>query len=368
MNRIIEIDRANLICRAEAGTVTGVIASAAVAQGLYYPPDPSSLNFCTIGGNVAHNAGGLHALKYGVTKNYLLGLTAVLPSGEILKTGVKTMKGVVGYDLTKLICGSEGTLAVVTEVTLKLIPHPPHRAVAVAPFPTARAAGEAVSAVIAAKILPAMLEFMDNTSLRCVEDYLKVGFPADAGALLLLEIDGRPESVRAELDAAVEILKKHGAAGTTFADDPAGCEKLWEARRAVAPSLGKASPRRVSEDITVPRARIPDALERIAEIGRRHALPTAVFGHAGDGNLHVNLLADQRDPAVRPRMRAAIEDILGMALDLGGTLSGEHGVGLAKKDCLGWEIGADGMRILREIKKTFDPNNILNPGKILPED
>ena len=367
MNRVIEVDPANLTCRAEAGCVTGVLADAAAARGLYYPPDPSSLRFCTIGGNVAHNAGGLHALKYGVTKNYLIGTTSVLTTGEVLKTGVRTMKGVVGYDLTKLLCGSEGTLAVVAEVTLKLIPQPKHRAVAVAAFPSTKAAGEAVSAVIAARILPAMLEFMDNTALRCVDDYLKVGFPLDAGGLLLTEIDGHPGGVRAELDDAVAIMKQCGATSVTFADDPEGCERLWEARRAVAPSLGKVSPRRVSEDITVPRAAIPAALERIAAIGAKHALPSAVFGHAGDGNLHVNFLVDGRDPQIAPRLTAAIEDVLGLALELGGTISGEHGVGLAKRKYIGMEIGPEGMRVLRAIKQSFDPKNILNPGKILPD-
>jgi glycolate oxidase len=367
MNRILGIDAANLVCRTEAGVVTGAIADAAAALGLYYPPDPSSLRFCTIGGNIAHNAGGLHALKYGVTKNYLLGLTAVLPSGEVLKTGVQTMKGVVGYDLTRLICGSEGTLAVATEATLKLIPQPAHRAVAVAAYPTPGAAGEAVSAVIAAKILPAMLEFMDNMALRCVEEYLKVGFPADAGGLLLMEIDGHPDAVKAELAAAVDILKKYGATSVRFAEESAECEKLWDARRAVAPSLGKVSPRRISEDITIPRNAIPAVIDAIGAIGRKHALPTAVFGHAGDGNLHVNFLVDSRDEALKTRIKASIEEVLGLALEKGGTLSGEHGVGLTKKAYIGLEIGPDALRILREIKRTFDPNNILNPGKILPD-
>ena len=367
MNRILDLDRTNLTCRAEAGCVTGAIADEAAAAGLYYPPDPSSLRFCTIGGNVSHNAGGLHALKYGVTKSYLIGTTAVLSTGEVLRTGVRTMKGVVGYDVTKLLCGSEGTLAVIADVTLKLIPAPKHRAVAVAAYPTTRAAGEAVSAIIAAKILPAMLEFMDNTALRCVEEYLKVGFPVDAGAILLMEIDGHPEGVRAELDDAVAIMRRCGATGVTFADDPAGCERLWEARRAVAPSLGKVSPRRVSEDITVPRSEIPAALDRIAEIGRRRALRTAVFGHAGDGNLHVNFLVDGRDPEIAPRLHQAIEEVLALALELGGTLSGEHGVGLAKRRYLGMEIGPEGIRVLRAIKRSFDPKNILNPGKILPD-
>jgi glycolate oxidase len=368
MNRILEISREDMVCRAEAGAVTGEIASAVAREGLYYPPDPSSLNFCTIGGNIAHNAGGLHAVKYGVTKNWLLGLIAVLPDGEVLKTGVRTMKGVVGYDLTRLICGSEGTLAVVTEVTLKLIPQPASRAVAVAAFPGAVEAGAAVSSIMSAKILPAMLEFMDNTAVRCVEGYIKAGLPVDAGGVLLVELDGHPEAVKAEMATAVAIMEKHGASGIRHSTDQTECERLWQARRSVAPSLGRVSPRRVSEDITVPRSAIPEALKGAAEIGRRHDITMAVFGHAGDGNLHVNMLIDQRDPVLKPRIEAAVKDVMALAIRLNGTISGEHGVGITKQRYIGMEIGPGGLAVLRKIKQSFDPNNILNPGKILPVD
>ena len=366
MNRILEIDRGNLICRAEAGTVTGAIASAVAEQGLYYPPDPASLNFCTIGGNVAHNAGGLHALKYGVTKNWVIGMTAVLPGGEVLKTGVRTVKGVVGYDLTKLICGSEGTLAVVTEVTLRLIPKPANRAVLVAPFPTAVDAGEAVSEIIAARVLPAALEFMDGTVLKLVEDTMHLGFPREAGALLLVELDGHPEAVKAELATVEQVVNSRRAMGARTATTNADCERLWEARRTLSPLLGKLSPRRMSEDITVPRSRIPEALAGIEAIGRKYGIPVASFGHAGDGNLHVNLMADQADPSLQKVIEEAVEDTLRLALALGGTLSGEHGVALAKQKYIGMELGPLGMALQRNIKKLFDPKGILNPGKIFP--
>jgi len=366
MKKIIQMDRENLICRVESGAVTGVIASAASAEGLYYPPDPSSLNFCTIGGNIAHNSGGLHALKYGVTKNWVIGLTSVLPNGEVLKTGVRTMKGVVGYDLTKLICGSEGTLAIVTEATLKLIPQPKCRAVAAALFPSSVKAGAAVSSIMAARIFPAMLELMDGTAIKCVEQHLHLGFPADAGGMLLVELDGHPEAVKSEVADVVKILESHGAYGIRHATDAAECERLWEARRSVAPSLGKVSPRRLSEDITVPRTEIPHAIELVMEIGKKHGLKMAVFGHAGDGNLHVNILEDQRDEKIRPAIYKAVEEILMTSVNLGGTISGEHGVGLTKKKYIGMEIGPEGLRVLRDIKKVFDPKNILNPSKILP--
>jgi glycolate oxidase len=365
MNRILEISAEDLVARVEPGVVTGVFQAEVEKRGLFYPPDPNSLDLCTIGGNVAENAGGPRALKYGVTREYVLGLTVVVPTGEVLELGRRSIKGVAGYDLTALLVGSEGTLGVVTEVTLKLLPRPRHVSTALVVFASVDAAARAASRVLAEGVLPRCLELFDDVSLAAAAKTSPFRFPEGAGAALLVEADGNDaEQVLAEIARIAEAVRGDAAGEVVVAQNEAQRREIWETRRYLSVNLKAVHPRKLSEDVAVPRSRIPEMIARAKEIGRAHGLAVATYGHAGDGNLHCNVLFDL--PEERPRVDRAVAEILRAAVDLGGTITGEHGVGLAKRDFLEYEQGREVVALERRLKAAFDPLGILNPGKIFP--
>ncbi len=368
MNRIQEIDPADGVAVVDSGVVTAELQRAVERLGLFYPPDPASLNQCTIGGNVACNAGGPRCLKYGVTKDYVLGLTVVLADGRVLRLGGRTMKNATGYQLVHLFVGSEGTLGVITEVILRLVPLPRHRSTAAVSFPTLEAASAAVTAVLSAGILPATLELMDRTTINAVEEYLAMGLPREAEALLVVEQDGNDaRAAQEEVRRMAAICREHGATRVDVATSPEEREGLWRARRAVSAALGRVRPNKLGEDIVVPRSQIPAMVRRIADISARHGLPIAVFGHAGDGNLHPNILFDRRLPGELERVERAAAEIFAAALELGGTLSGEHGIGALKREFLPDALGAETVAVMRALKQALDPLSILNPHKLFPE-
>ena len=368
MNHIIEIDSVNTLARVEAGVVTGEFQTAVEKQGLFYPPDPASLNQSTLGGNVACNAGGPRCLKYGVTKDYVLGMTVVLAGGSVLSLGGKLLKNVTGYQLGQLFIGSEGSLGIITEMILRLLPLPRERCTAAAYFPSLDEAAQAVSAVMAAGILPATLEMMDQTTINVVEDYLAMGLPRSAEAMLILEQDGNDlAAARAEVERMGEICREIGAVDVQVAVDAAARNQLWQARRAVSGALGRVRPNKLGEDIVVPRSEIPAIVRQIGEISRQVDLPIAVFGHAGDGNLHPNILFDRMRPGEMERVERAAGAIFRAALALGGTLSGEHGIGTLKREFLEEDLGPEVVAIMRGIKAVLDPKGLLNPHKVFPE-
>ncbi len=368
MDRILRIDSDNLIAEVEPGLITETFQKEVERLGLFYPPDPASLKFSTLGGNVAECAGGPRAVKYGVTKDFVLGLEVVLPTGEIIRTGGETAKGVVGYDLTKLICGSEGTLGVITKIIFKLLPLPEAKKTMLAIFDSIDGAATAVSAIIGGKIIPTTLEFMDHATLQCVERRFSLGLPAEGRAVLIIEVDGDPELIEKQTGAIHGIVKPLGLVSFRVAADAAEAEQLWRIRRLVSPSLRDVNPTKYNEDIVVPRSRVPDVIRRIGEIGREHELPIVSFGHAGDGNIHVNIMIDREVPGMDERAHLAIEEIFRAALDLGGTMSGEHGIGLTKAPYISLELSPEQIGAMRAIKRALDPNNVLNPGKIFPVD
>jgi glycolate oxidase len=366
MNRVLEVSAEDLVARVEPGVITGTLAAEVERHGLFYPPDPNSLELCTIGGNVAENAGGPRALKYGVTREYVLGLTAVLPTGEILRMGRRSIKGVAGYDLTALLVGSEGTLGIVTEVTLKLLPRPRHVATALVAFPTVEGAARAVSGLLARGVLPRCLELLDDVSLEAVARTSSLRFPPGAGAALLIETDGNDEeAVFAEIVRVAELVQGDAVGEPIVAQNEAQRREIWETRRWLSVNLKKVHPLKLSEDVAVPRSRIPELVLRAKAIGARLGLAVATYGHAGDGNLHCNVLFDRPDE--RPRVDEAVAEILRAAVDLGGTITGEHGIGLAKRDFLEYEQGAELVALQRRLKAVFDPLGLLNPGKVFPE-
>jgi len=365
MNRILEIRPEDLTARVEPGVVTGVFQAEVEKHGLFYPPDPNSLDLCTLGGNVAENAGGPRALKYGVTREYVLGLTAVLPTGELVKVGKRTSKGVAGYDLTALLVGSEGTLAVVTEITLKLLPRPRHVATALVTFPSVEAAAKAVARVLADGVLPRCLELMDDVSLEAAARTSPLPIPRGAGAALLVETDGNDEeTVLAEMGRVAEAVQGDATGEVIVAQSEAQRREIWETRKYLSVNLKKVHPRKLSEDVAVPRSRVPDLVREAKAIGARLGLAVATYGHAGDGNLHCNVLYDRADE--KPRVDEAVAGILRAAVALGGTITGEHGVGLAKRDFLELEQGPEVVALERRVKALFDPAGILNPGKMFP--
>jgi glycolate oxidase len=367
MDRIVEIDTDNVCVVAQAGVVTLQLQQAVERVGLLYPPDPASSRQSTIGGNVATNAGGPRCLKYGATRDYVIGLTLVLASGEILRLGGKFTKSATGYQLMQLIVGSEGTLGIVTEAILRLVPLPRARVTAVAIFDQLALASQAVSRIMGSGILPATLELMDGTTINVVEDYLAAGLPRHAQALLLLEQDGADEAVaRAEVERMADICRTLGAEQVQVAASAAERDKLWQARRSVSAALGRLRPNKLGEDIVVPKREVPAMIAAVAEIAATYGLPIPVFGHAGDGNLHPNILFDLRDPDEVQRVEHAARDIFRAALRLGGTLSGEHGVGTLKREFLEEAQGPLAVALARSIKHVFDPDGLLNPGKVFP--
>ena len=363
-NRILEIDRRNLVARVECGVITARFQEAVEKVDLFYPPDPASIHISTLGGNVAECAGGLRAVKYGVTRDYVLGLTAVLPTGEIIKTGVETAKGVVGYDLTRLLIGSEGTLAVVTEMVLRLIPKPASRRTMMAFFDSASATVETVSEIIRSKIVPTALEFLDRTCIGCVKEDMGLAVPEGSGALLLIEVDGDEGLARKEAKRVKDICTRRGALEFRSASRLRDSERLWEARRNVSQSVYKLRPDKISEDIVVPRSRMAEFIGFLEELASRCDLPMAAYGHAGDGNIHTNIMVDRSNREEMARAEKAVEELFQEVLRLGGTLSGEHGIGITKSPFFQWEIHPGAFDAMLRIKRALDPNDILNPGKI----
>lgn len=367
LNRILEIDELNFTVTAQAGVITQHLADSVAKKGLFYPPDPSSIKQSTLGGNAACNAGGPRCLKYGVTSDYVMGLTVVLADGRILKSGGKAIKNVTGYNLTQLFVGSEGTLGVITELVLKLIPKPKVARTAKAVFPRLPDASECVNNILNAGITPATIELMDETAIATIEEAMNLGLPLDAEAILIIEADGMDqESVVKEIETIAEICRATGARDVEVARTEAERAQLWAARRSISPSLARRAPNKLGEDISVPRSAIPEAVAAIKEISAKHDIPIAIFGHAGDGNLHPNILFDRREPDQVARMKKAAGEIFEVSVRLGGTLSGEHGVGNLKMAFLEQDIGPISIDVMTGIKKALDPKNILNPGKVVP--
>jgi glycolate oxidase len=364
MTGVRELDLDSLVAVVEPGVITGQLQELVEAQGLFYPPDPASLDSCSLGGNVAENAGGPRAFKYGVTREYVLGLELGLMGGETLRAGRRTVKGVTGLDLVALVVGSEGTLAMVSEITLKLLPRPQAVAAFMAQFRDSISACEAVTQMIRRGHLPRTLEFLDG----CVLEHLRRAgswpIPGEAGSLLLVELDGDAEAIEGQLLAAARECEEGGAVEIMVATDEARRRQMWEMRRAANPTLKEAHRHKVSEDIVVPRARIPEMVRRLDRLAAEHDVLIGTFGHAGDGNLHVNVLLD--DEEVKERVEPVLEGIFHHALDLGGTLTGEHGVGIAKRRFMELEQNEGLLRLQRELKRTFDPLGLMNPGKLLP--
>lgn len=365
MNKILEINERDFYVEAETGTITLKINEAVDAKGLMYPPDPSSMKTSTIGGNVAENAGGLRGLKYGVTKDYVMGMEVVTPTGEILKTGTKTVKTATGYNLTQLFVGSEGTLGVITKVVLKLIPAVEHKESVLAIFDDMNQAAQTVADIIGAGIMPATLEFLDHITINAVEDFKNIGLPRDAGAILLIETDGVKEAAIKEIQRVEEICARNQAIRVQKAESEEERDSIWQARRSALSALARVRPTTILEDATVPRSRIPDMVRGVADIAGKYDITIGNFGHAGDGNLHPTILTDQRDKEEFKRVEKAIDEIFELALELGGTISGEHGIGSAKARFLEREVGKSGMDVMRSVKNALDPNGILNPGKMM---
>ncbi len=368
MNKILEIDQENLTVTAEAGTITLDIATAVAEKGLFYPPDPASQKISTIGGNVMEDAGGLRCLKYGVTGDYVMALKCVLPDGTIITTGGKSVKDVAGYSFKDLLISSEGTLAIITEVTLRLIPPPQDKRTMLAYFDDIKTAGKAVSDIIAAKIIPSTMEIMDKTTINCVEDYASIGLPRDIAALLLIEVDGHPAVVEEDSHGVVSVLKKVGATKVSTAQNEEEALELATARRMALSAMARVSPSTLMEDATVPRSYMSQTFAEIEKLAEKYGLTVGTFGHAGDGNLHPTVLCDERDADQMKRAHAFFDDLYTKVLEWGGTVSGEHGIGIAKRDYLSRQIGPGGVAVMKRIKDAFDPDGILNPGKIFADD
>ena len=364
MDRIIEVDARNLTLRAQPGAITQRIDEAAGRHGLFYPPDPGSQRISTIGGNVAENSGGLRGLKYGVTRDYVMALEIVLASGEIARLGSACVKDVAGYSLKDLFVGSEGTLGIITEVLLKLVPRPAARQTLLALYDRIEDAAETVSAIVAARIIPCTLEFLDRVTAGAVEDFAHVGLPTDCAAVLLMETDGHPAAVADEAAQMAAIARSHRARDVRAARDEAEALQLASARRNAFAALARRRPTTILEDVTVPRSELAAMVAFIAETAAALELQIGTFGHMGDGNLHPTFLTDERDAAEMDRVHRALDTIVKKTLELGGTITGEHGVGLAKKPWLRMQMGDASFALMRQVKRAIDPDGLLNPGKI----
>jgi len=367
LNRILLIDEKNLTAKVEPGVITGHLQEEVEKCGLFYPPDPASLDVSTIGGNVAECAGGPRAVKYGVTRDYILGLKVVLPNGEILSVGVETAKGVVGYDLTRLIVGSEGTLAIITEIILRLIPRPEAKKTMLVIFPEILSAAQCVSNIIKEKIVPTTIEFMDSLSVQLVRKQLNLELPKGTIALLLIELDGDQFQIEKDSNRVEVICRNTGSLDIHVAIDDKGAENLWAARRNLSPALLALKPHKINQDIVVPKSRLAEFVMALSDIGQRHNLLIPSFGHAGDGNIHVNIMLNRDDKDEEKRAHNALRELLKLVIYFRGTISGEHGIGVSKKPFIGMEVPESGLMLMRGIKKVFDPNGILNPGKIFDE-
>ncbi|MCI4129177.1 glycolate oxidase subunit GlcD [Bacillus haynesii] len=368
MNQILEIDEENLTITVQPGVITLDLIHAAEEKGLFYPPDPSSMKISTIGGNINENSGGLRGLKYGVTRDYVMALEIVLANGDIIRTGGKLAKDVAGYDLTRLFVGSEGTLGIITEATLKLIPAPETKKTVLALFQDIDSAAQTVSNIIAHKIIPATLEFLDQPTIQVIEDFAKIGLPVHAKAVLLIEQDGTEETVRRDIAVIEEICKKGNAVSVQTAQTESEAENLREARRTALSALARLKPTTILEDATVPRSEIAEMVKAINTIAEKHQISICTFGHAGDGNLHPTCTTDVRNSEEMKRVEQAFEDIFKKAVELGGTITGEHGVGEMKAPYLELKLGEAGIAAMKAVKQALDPNSIMNPGKIFAKD
>jgi len=365
MNRILDIDKENRHAVVQPGVINMEFQKELAKKGLYYPPDPGSMAVTTMGGNVAENAGGPRAVKYGVTKDYLLGLEVVLPSGEVLRTGGKTLKNVTGYNLTQLFCGSEGTLGLITEMTLKLIPLPETKRTLQAAYQSMGDAGKTVSKVFEIGILPVALEILDKTFINIIEDYTQLGLPREAEALLLIEVDGPESAVVPQSERLTKLCQEMGAHEVKVAKTVAENDEIWRARRSAYGAEARLRPTAIAEDCTVPVGNLVAMFQEVAKIAEKYKLLIPVVAHAGDGNLHPQILTDIRDKEEMERVMKAIDEISIKAVELGGTLTGEHGIGIAKREILPVELGEAAMEVTRNIKKAFDPLNIMNPDKVV---
>ncbi|MBA4392535.1 MAG: glycolate oxidase subunit GlcD [Desulfobacca sp.] len=365
MNRILEINKANRYAQVEPGVVIADLQKAVERVGLFYPPDPGSAAVATMGGAVAMNSGGMRGVKYGVTRDYLLGLEIVLPSGETMVTGTVTAKDVTGYDLTRLICGSEGTLALVTRITVRLLPKPKTKRTLQAVYDSIDMAGDTVSKIIEAGIIPAALELMDRMVIKALEESAHLGLPLDAAAILLIDVDGDPETVERQGALVAEFCKTQGAREVRVSSSEKENEQLWVARRSAFGAVARLRPSCLIEDATVPVSVLTSTIKKVIEICDRNQVQVAVLAHAGDGNLHPLMLFDQRNREELERVEKSMDEIVDYALSVGGTLSGEHGIGITKAKYLPLQLSPTSLRIMRAIKRTFDPQGILNPGSFL---
>ncbi|MDF1860263.1 MAG: FAD-linked oxidase C-terminal domain-containing protein [Verrucomicrobiales bacterium] len=367
MDQILEVDPANLTILAEPGVITKAIDDAAHPHGLFYPPDPGSMKISTIGGNVANNSGGLRGLKYGVTRDYVMGMEVVLPSGEIAWLGSKCVKDVAGYSMKDMFIGSEGTLGIITKVLLKLVPRPKARRTLLASFDSMEDAARTVSHIIERQIIPCTLEFLDKKTCGCVEDYAKVGLPTEAAAIVLMETDGPESVVNDEADAMALIAEENGAISVEKAKDDAHAVRLASARRTAFSALARIRPTTILEDVTVPRSHLVEIVSFVEEVAAKYDLDIATFGHFGDGNVHPTILTDETNKEEMERVEHALSDIFDKTIELGGTITGEHGVGLAKKPFLPRQLIDASYQLLRQVKGAIDPQGLLNPGKIFDQ-
>ncbi len=365
MNKILEIDMANMVAVVQPGVVNMDLQRAVEEVGLFYPPDPASQDYSTIGGNVSENAGGMRAAKYGITKDYVMAIRAVLPNGDIIKAGKRTIKDVAGYNISGILIASEGTLAVTTEVTLKLLSKPKLTKTAMGIFPSVKDAMEAVYKTMASGVTPVAMEFLDNLTIRAVEETFHKGLPVDAGAILVTDVDGNLETdLDFQLTQIEKVFRENGCSEFRIAKDKAEAGDLWFARRNASPSLSVYGSKKLNEDVTVPRSALPELLEKFYAIAEKYQIKIPCFGHTGDGNVHTNVMVDGSDPEQVKIGYQAIEEVFQATIDLGGTLSGEHGIGLAKAPYMGMAFTDEEMNLFKAIKKAFDPNNILNPAKM----
>ncbi len=366
MNKLIEIDMQNMVAVVQPGLINMDLQKAAEKVGLFYPPDPASEEYSTLGGNVSENAGGMRAAKYGITKDYVMALKAVLPNGEIIRAGKKTIKDVAGYNIAGILTASEGTLAIITEITLKLIPKPKHKQTYMGIFPDVNSAMNAVFKSLASGANPVAMEFLDALVIKALREKLNVDLPEQAGAVLVGDVDGNlTDEVKFQLETLEKSFLENGATSFVVAQDEAHAQELWYARKNASPAITIFGNKKLNEDISVPRSKLPEALKAIYEIGDKYNLQVPCFGHAGDGNIHVNVMVkDKNDEKQMENGHHAIEEIFQMVVDMGGTLSGEHGIGTSKSPYMSIAFNDAEMELFRSIKKAFDPNNILNPFKM----
>lgn len=366
MDRILEIDTDNLIAEVEPGVVTAQLQRQVEKLGLFYPPDPASKEFCTLGGNVAECAGGPRCVKYGVTKDYVLGLEVVTPTGEIIRTGGRTLKNVVGYDLTRLFVGSEGTLGIVTKIVLKLLPKPAAKKTMLVFFASIEGAAQSVSDIIRAKIIPTTLEFMDNATINCIRDKSDIPIPEECQAILIIEVDGDADGLDRQAERVLRVIEPNSVLGKEVATTDEESEKIWQVRRIVSPSLRKVNPDKFNEDIVVPRSKVPEMIREMERISKYYDVPIVNFGHAGDGNIHVNAMVDLKEAGMAEKIEQVMEEVFSAAVKLRGSITGEHGVGTSKAKYINIELDSATLDYMRRIKEALDPKNILNPGKIFP--